>query len=78
MSRGQQITVGSIAVWDGDYKLIHYLYTKKKSTSELFNLMNDPDELNDLFDKKPEVGKNLLSLIEENLRKANERIRTGE
>ena len=76
MSRGQQITIGSIAVWDGDYKLIHN-HGFKKTTSLLFNLLNDPDELNNLFDKQPEVGRRLLSLVEEHLSKANERIRTG-
>jgi arylsulfatase A-like enzyme len=75
MSRGHQISVGTISVRDGDYKLMHSIDIKK---SRLFNLIQDPDELNNLFDKNPEVGKRLLSLIEENLEKANERIRNGE
>ena len=70
-SRGHQITKGTIAVWEGDYKLIHYLEEKK---SLLFNLKKDPRELNNLFDKEPEIGKHLLSLIQDNLKKANERI----
>ncbi len=77
MSRGHRINEGGIVVWDGDYKLMHLLGIKK-SKSWLFNLMNDPDESNNLFDKEPEIGKRLLSLIEENLTKANKRIRTGE
>ncbi len=74
-SRGHQITKGTIAVWEGDYKLIHYLQEKK---SLLFNLKKDPRELNNLFDREPEIGKHLLSLIHENLKRANERIKKGE
>ena len=71
-SRGRSINKGTIAVWKGDYKLIHYLEERK---SLLFNLKQDPDELNNLFDKEPESGHYLLALIQENLRKANEKIR---
>ncbi len=73
--RGHQITKGTIAVWEGDYKLAHYLEEDK---SLLFNLKDDPDELNNLFDKEPETGRRLLDLIRDNLKKANERIRRGE
>jgi arylsulfatase A-like enzyme len=65
------ISKGVIAVWEGDYKLIYYL---DKDKSLLFNLKEDPDEMNNLFDKEPEVGKRLLGLIKESLKKANERI----
>ncbi len=74
-SRGHQITKGTIAVWEGDYKQIHYLEEKK---SLLFNLKDDPGELNNLFDKESEVGQRLLTLIQDNLKKANERISRGE
>ena len=74
-SLGHQITKGTIAVWEGDYKLIYYLQEKK---SLLFNLKQDSDELNNLFDREPEVNKRLLSLIQDNLKKANERISKGE
>ncbi|GBD97315.1 MAG TPA: DUF4976 domain-containing protein [Nitrospirae bacterium] len=70
-SLGHQITKGSIAVWEGDYKLIYYL---EKGRSLLFNLKEDPDELNNLFEKEPERGERLLSLIRENLKKANAKI----
>lgn len=71
-SRGHKITKGTIAVWEGDYKLIHYLERKK---SLLFNLKKDPDELNNLFDKDIETGEGLLGLIHDNLDKANDKIR---
>jgi arylsulfatase A-like enzyme len=70
-SRNHKITKGTIAVWDGDYKMIHNL---EKEESMLFNLKNDPGELNNLIDIEPEVGRRLLNLIHENLRRANERI----
>lgn len=71
-SRGQQINTGSIAVWDGDYKLIHYL---KKNESLLFNLKEDPEELENLFEKKPGTSQRLISLIYYNLNQANEKIK---
>ncbi|MHC4321880.1 MAG: sulfatase family protein, partial [Planctomycetota bacterium] len=66
---GELITSGSIAVWDGDYKLIHDL---DKKTSQLFNLKNDPYEQNNLIDKEPVIGQRLLSIIMDNIDKANQ------
>ena len=40
----------------------------------LFNLAQDPHELNNLFDKEPETGQNLLDILKENLDAANRRI----
>lgn len=71
----QEITHGTIAVWEGDYKLVHYL---DKNRSLLFNPKIDPDELVNLFDEKAEVSQHLLSLIHENLEKANEIISSRE
>lgn len=74
-STSDGITKGTVAVWEGDYKVIHYLEDNK---SLLFNLREDPDELNDLFDKKSEIARHLLPLIKDNLKKVNERIGEGE
>jgi arylsulfatase A-like enzyme len=70
-SRDRQIRNGTIVVWDGDYKMIHKL---EKENSLLFNLRDDPGELNNLIDAESEVRAHLLDLIHENLKKANERI----
>ncbi len=70
-SRGRRIVKGRFAVWEGDYKLIYYLQRK---ISLLFNLKEDPGELNNIFDKEPEVGKRLRKLLMSNLKEANERI----
>ena len=71
-SRGYPLTKGTIAVWEGDYKLIHYL---KEDRSLLFNLKKDSGELNNLIDTEPKRGRHLLELIKINLEKANESIR---
>ncbi len=71
-SRGHQITRGSIAVWEGDYKLIYYL---KRKQSLLFNLKNDPDELNNLILSEPGIARHMLRLINDHLEKANEKMK---
>jgi arylsulfatase A-like enzyme len=68
-SRGHQIKSGSIAVWEGDYKLIHYL---EKGESLLFNLKRDPDEKDNLIDREHEIGQHLLDTLFNNLNAANE------
>ncbi len=72
--RGYQITKGTIAVWEENYKLIHYL---DKNQSLLFNLREDPGETNNLFDNESEIGKRLLTLIQDSLNKANEKMSMG-
>jgi arylsulfatase A-like enzyme len=64
-----RITKGDIAIWDGDFKLIHNLENDK---SILFNLKEDPDELKNLFDKETETGQRLLKVVLHNLEKADE------
>ncbi|MBI5675451.1 MAG: sulfatase-like hydrolase/transferase [Nitrospirae bacterium] len=49
----QEITEGTFAVWDGDYKLIHYL---KENKSLLFNLKQDRGELDNLFTTESRSG----------------------
>jgi arylsulfatase A-like enzyme len=71
--KGHKITQGGIAIWDGDYKLIKCLECSAKPL--LFNLRNDPEELNNLINEEPETGQRLSALIMEHLTKANEKIR---
>ena len=73
-SRGHEITTGTIAVWEGDYKLIHYLENRE---SLLFNLNQDPEEMSNLFNKEIEVAQNMFELIKDNLETANEKIKQG-
>jgi arylsulfatase A-like enzyme len=66
---GQMISQGSVAVYEGDYKLIHDL---GKQRSLLFNLQSDPDEQINLIDKKPDVGQRLINLIMNKINEANQ------
>ena len=65
------ITKGVIAIWDGDYKLIHNF---EDQTSLLFNMSEDPHEEYNLFDKETETGRHLLTMIQNKIREANERL----
>lgn len=71
---GHKIEKGIFAVWEGDYKLIHYL---EQGRSLLFNLKKDPEEEDNLINKEPQTGKYLVSLIQDNLKNANEIILKG-
>ena len=71
-SRGSQIKRGSIAVWDNDYKLIHYLGKKEFL---LFNLKIDPDESDNIIEKEPEISQRLLNIIKSKLNEANKQKR---
>jgi arylsulfatase A-like enzyme len=75
-SMGHPITRGTVAVWYDGYKLIHY-FDENNSRSLLFNLKDDPSELDNLIDEDPETGQFLLHLIDANLEKANKRITGG-
>ena len=71
-SQSHQIAHGFISVYEGDYKLIYYI---DENRSLLFNLKEDPDEMNNLFLKEPETGRRLLAFLKDHLKKANERIK---
>ncbi|MEW6601242.1 MAG: sulfatase [Nitrospirota bacterium] len=75
MSEEHKIDKGTIAAWEGGYKLIHYM---DRNLSLLFNLDADPDELNNVWEQEPEKGQHLLKLIRENLDRANMRIVGGD
>ncbi len=57
-SRNTEITTGTIAVWDGDYKLIDYIDIEKYL---LFNLRKDPDEMENIFTQLEETTKKYLA-----------------
>ena len=67
----EKITTGTFAVWEGDYKLIHYL---ENDRSLLFDLRKDPDESINLIENKPDISQRMLGLIKKNLDTANENI----
>ena len=73
-SRGHKIVNGSVAVWEGNYKLIKYL---EQNESTLYNLKDDPGELYNIIDREPGKSQQLLKIIKDNLDKANENINDG-
>jgi len=64
------ITKGTIAVREGDYKLINYLQDNK---TLLFNIKSDPDELIDIALEQPEITERLKKLIDDTLAQANKK-----
>jgi arylsulfatase A-like enzyme len=67
------IDKGSIAVWDGDYKLVHYIGFENMET-ELYDLKNDPGEAKNIAEEQSEIAQRLIKIIEKNLSKANKKI----
>ncbi len=67
------ITKGTVAVWDGDYKLVYYM---DENRVLLFNIKEDPQERVDLAEKEPSVARRLKKMITSELAKANS-VRTG-
>jgi arylsulfatase A-like enzyme len=59
-----KITNGTIAIYDGQYKLIYYI---EKNIRRLFNISKDPEELNDVMDEKSLVAEKLMRFISNNV-----------
>ena len=74
--KDQPIEKGTIALIRGDYKLIYYFgYQELDQTGdlvELYHLINDPDELNNLVPTQPELAKDLLSAVQSKLAEVNQ------
>ena len=57
---------GRLAVRKGDWKLIRYdVFSPEKTTTELYNLVNDIGEENNVAEENTEITANLLKLMEE-------------
>ncbi len=75
---GYPITNGTIAVWDGDYKLIYYLSETRSEEDKkrlLFDMRSDPGETQDLSQQKTEITQKLMRLINDNLFRVNAKIK---
>jgi arylsulfatase A-like enzyme len=67
------LTVGTIALIRGQYKLIHYFgYAGYESEYELYDLANDPEELEDLYSTKRMLAADLRDQLEKKLREVNQ------
>jgi len=63
------LTKGTVAMIKGQYKLIHYFgYDGYESEYELYDLANDPEEMEDLCASRKSVAADLKSELEEKLK----------
>lgn len=62
-----KISRATVAMYEETYKLIHYLgYPELEDRYELFNLKEDPEELNDIFQQESSLARELKSELERN------------
>lgn len=65
---------GSFMIRRGDYKLLHYITHGDNSIpDELYNLKDDPEEMNDLIKTHPEIGSELQAELEIKLQQVNQK-----
>jgi arylsulfatase A-like enzyme len=63
---------GRQAIRKGNWKLVRYkVLTPNMTTTELYDLDNDPAENNNLADKHPEIVKELISQMEKSRTPSN-------
>ena len=68
------LTIATLAIRKGDYKLMYYFgYEELKGQErvELYNIKNDPEELNDLYEIEKEVSLDLLNELKTKLNIVN-------
>lgn len=66
------LTNGTVAIIKGRYKLIHYLGYKDELPQELYDLENDPEELENLYLDKRSVSKEMEFELLDQLNKVNQ------
>lgn len=67
----QPLDKASVAIIRGQYKLIQYLGYRYKEGFEFYDLENDPEELDDLYDSHPAV-KDMQAELEDRLKQADQ------
>jgi len=69
------LTVATLSLRKGDYKLQYFYGYKELGDAgervELYNLRDDPEELNDLYDVEQEIGQELLNELKTKLKEVN-------
>jgi arylsulfatase A-like enzyme len=69
------LTVATLVVRKGNYKLMYFFGYKElggnKERIELYNIKDDPEELNDLFSSEKEIGMDLLNELKTKLEEVN-------
>jgi len=65
------LTIATLTVRKGDYKLMYFYGYEQLETGgervELYNIKDDPEELNNLFDVEKEIGQELLDELKSKL-----------
>ena len=71
------LTKATMALIKDQYKLIHYFgYDGYENEYELYDLANDPDEMEDLYLSRRSIAADLQSELEEKLQKVNQTYRS--
>ena len=69
------LTIATIAIRKGDYKLMYFYGYEELGPGgeriELYNLKDDPEELNDLYDVEKEIAGELLNELKAKLEEMN-------
>ncbi|MCB9133811.1 MAG: sulfatase-like hydrolase/transferase [Anaerolineales bacterium] len=68
------ITQGTVALVQGNYKLMYFFGYNELDGSELlelYDLENDPEELNNLYSTQKSIGDEMLSTVKEQLQEKN-------
>ena len=67
------LTKGTVALVKNQHKLIHYFgYDSHESEYELYDLTNDPEELEDVHTSKKSIAEDLKEQLAEKLRRVNQ------
>lgn len=67
------LTMGTVALLKERYKLIHYFgYDGYDGQSELYDLVNDPEEMEDLYQTERSVARELRDELDQKLRVVNQ------
>ncbi len=69
------LTIATLSIRKGDYKLMYFYGYEELGSSgervELYNIKDDPEELNDLYNTEKEIGQQLLSELKTKLKEMN-------
>ena len=69
------LTIATLAIRKGDYKLMYFFGYEELGTGgeriELYNIKDDPEELNNLYDAEKEIGLELLDELKAKLKEMN-------
>lgn len=69
----QPLRIGTLALIRGQYKLIHYFgYDGYEDEYELYDLANDPEEMENLYTTRRSLGAELRSELQEKLAEVNQ------